>query len=169
MHNQCDRGASAGRRSPARYAGGKDAKDSRHSPETSGPFTRRHRPTAVRLDAARPTNSTGRVVSPAPGEERHDFQGHPRTAFRRSLARGNLVIAELEAREVGAIDLSEALELTALVACRDRLRGGRYAVRWLQRWLEETPTPTIHEAAMVASCLSSLGGPGHAEMLSLLR
>jgi len=45
-------------------------------------------------------------------------QGHPRTAFRRAIERGNLVVAEIEAREVGQLDLGEALELTALVAPR---------------------------------------------------
>jgi hypothetical protein len=49
-------------------------------------------------------------------------QGHARTAFRRALERGNLVVAEIEAREVGQLDLDEGLELTALVALRDPRR-----------------------------------------------
>ena len=61
-------------------------------------------------------------------------QGHPRAAFRRALERGNLVVAELEAHEVGQLDLDEALELTALVALRDASRRHVYAVRWLTRW-----------------------------------
>jgi hypothetical protein len=48
--------------------------------------------------------------------------GHARAAFRRATARGKLVGAEIEAREVGRLDLSEALELTALMAPRDRER-----------------------------------------------
>ena len=96
-------------------------------------------------------------------------QGHPRTAFRRAVDRGNLVVAEIEAREVGKLDLSEALELTALIALRDRERSRRVAARWLQRWLEETKTPTIEDAAMVAGCLSGLGGIRHTEALATLR
>jgi hypothetical protein len=57
--------------------------------------------------------------------------GHARAAFRRAIERGNLVVAEIEAREVGQLDLGEALELTALVALRDRERGRRYAERLL--------------------------------------
>src|SRR5262249_17781364 len=96
-------------------------------------------------------------------------QGHPRTAFRRALERGNLVIAEIEAREVGQLDLSEALELTALVALRDRPRGDRYALRWLARWLEETPAMTLDEAVIVKAALAALGSPGHDEALAALR
>lgn len=75
----------------------------------------------------------------------------------------------MTARELGGLDLGEALELTALTALRDRERGGRYAVRWLQRWLDEERAPTLQDAALVASCLSSLGGPRHATALAALR
>jgi hypothetical protein len=61
------------------------------------------------------------------------------------------VVAEIEAREVGMLDLGEALELTALVALRDRERGRRYDVRWLRRWLDVAEAPTIDEATMLAS------------------
>ena len=43
-------------------------------------------------------------------------QGQPRTLFRRAPERGNLVLAEVAAREVGRVTIAEALELTALVA-----------------------------------------------------
>jgi hypothetical protein len=65
---------------------------------------------------------------------------------------------EVEAREVGKLDLSEALELTALITLRDRERLRRFAVRWFQRWLEESRTPTIEDAVLIASCLTVLGG-----------
>jgi hypothetical protein len=51
-------------------------------------------------------------------------QGNPRVVFREALQRGNLLVAEATAREVGHIDLLEALELTALIARRDP-RGAR--------------------------------------------
>jgi hypothetical protein len=77
-------------------------------------------------------------------------------------------VAEIVARELGGLDLPDALELTALMALRDRARGERAGARWLQRWLAET-SATADVAAMVAAALTALGGPGHAEALLLLR
>jgi hypothetical protein len=54
--------------------------------------------------------------------------------------------------------LADALELTALIALKDRPRSRRVAARWLQWWLDEAHAPTIDEAAMVAGCLVALGG-----------
>jgi len=84
---------------------------------------------------------------PAPGRRRNTItsQGHPRTAFRR------------------------ALELTALVALRDRERGRRYAIRWLKRWLTERDAATIEDAAWLAGCLAALGGNSHDAALAALR
>ena len=56
-------------------------------------------------------------------------QGHPRTIFRRALERGNLLVAEATAREIGQVSLVEALELTALIAEKEPSRHGRFAVR----------------------------------------
>jgi hypothetical protein len=56
-----------------------------------------------------------------------------------------------------------------LIVLHDRRRGARYAVRWLQRWLEETKGPTIEEAAMMTACLAALGGRGHHPALAALR
>ncbi len=89
--------------------------------------------------------------------------------FRRALEHGNLVLAEVTAREVGKIDLHEALELTALVALDDRTRGRRLAARWLERWLGETPAPMIDEAVVVAGCLAALGSELHDAALAALR
>jgi transposase InsO family protein len=43
-------------------------------------------------------------------------QGHPRTTFNRAIERGNLLVAEATAREIGKVSLGEALELVALIA-----------------------------------------------------
>jgi hypothetical protein len=64
-------------------------------------------------------------------------QGHPRTIFRRALERGNLVLAEVTAREIGRVTIAEALELTALVARKPPHRYGRFAARWLCLYLED--------------------------------
>ena len=108
-------------------------------------------------------------AGPAPGtKEILGDHGHARAAFCRAIERGNLIVAEIEARDAGPLDLGEALELTALIALRDRPRSSRFAVRWLQRWFEES-APTIEDAAMVAGCLAALGGSGHDAALAALR
>lgn len=54
----------------------------------------------------------------------------------------------------------DALDLTMLVARKNATRFPRVAARWLGRWLDEHPAPTIEEAALVASCLTALPGGG---------
>jgi hypothetical protein len=70
---------------------------------------------------------------------------------------------------LGRLTLTEALELTALYAKKDRPRFRRVAARWLQRWLEETPAPTLQDAALVVGALGALGSPRHAEAMAVLR
>jgi hypothetical protein len=89
--------------------------------------------------------------------------------FRRALERGNALVAEMTARELGHISLREALELTALVARHDRVRGSRLAARWLERWLGDSPAPMIDDAVIVAANLAALGGGGHDGAVSALR
>jgi hypothetical protein len=79
------------------------------------------------------------------------------------------MVADVTAREVGVIDLSEALELTALIALRDRPRASRFAIRWLEPYLSEGGSIRIEDAAFIANCLAALGGSRHAEALSALR
>jgi hypothetical protein len=55
-----------------------------------------------------------------------------------------------------------------LIALRDPQRGARYAVRWLQRWIEEKD-PALGEVVLVAGCLNALGGPPHTTALATLR
>jgi hypothetical protein len=43
-------------------------------------------------------------------------QGHPRAIFKRAIERGNVVIAEATARELGQLNLEEALQLVLLYA-----------------------------------------------------
>jgi hypothetical protein len=53
-------------------------------------------------------------------------QGHPRAIFKRAVERGNLVIAEATAREIGRLTLEEAHAHgagAALATFRDRARS----------------------------------------------
>jgi hypothetical protein len=95
-------------------------------------------------------------------------QGLPRTVFRRALERGNLLVAEATASEIGHVSLAEALELTALIAEKEPSRHGPFAVRWLMRYLHERD-PTIDEIALVVGSLVALPGPGRGAALSALR
>lgn len=64
------------------------------------------------------------------------------------------MIAEISAREVGRVDLREALELTALIARQEPHRLSRVGARWLERFLTERDT-TLSEALLAASALSA--------------
>jgi hypothetical protein len=96
-------------------------------------------------------------------------QGHPRAIFNRAIERGNLVIAETTAREIGRMSLAEALELTGLIARKDPRRHGRAATRWLRLYLEHSPGAGLDDAAFVVGALSALGGPHHDAALLALR
>ena len=110
-----------------------------------------------------------RISPPAPERTRLTSQGHPRTVFLRALERGSLLIAEAAAREVGTLDLREALDLTALVARHERARRSRFAVRWLERYLAEQREITLDDAELAVALLRALSGPHHAAALVALR
>jgi hypothetical protein len=95
-------------------------------------------------------------------------QGHPRTIFRRAVANGNLLIAEMTARELGRLTLADALDLFVLVIEKDPERRDRLAVRWLARLIEEDPRLTLDEARLAMSALASLGGRGHEHAVTTL-
>jgi len=67
------------------------------------------------------------------------------------------------------LSLSDALDLTMLVARKDPQRHGRMAARWLLRLLEEDPDVTIQEAALAASSLAALPGAGYLEAVQVLK
>jgi hypothetical protein len=48
--------------------------------------------------------------------------------FKRAIERGNLLIAEMTARELGRLTLADALDLLALVIEKDPDRRDRFAV-----------------------------------------
>jgi hypothetical protein len=104
-----------------------------------------------------------------PGEASTGNHGTPRAIFRKAIERGNLVVAEVTALELGLLDLADALDLTALTALKDRPRSRRLAARWLERWHAEAQAPTIDDAVMVAGLLAALGGANHEPALAMLR
>jgi hypothetical protein len=96
-------------------------------------------------------------------------QGHPYAIFRRALLRGNALSALAAAKDLPQLSLSDALELTVLIARKDPRRHQRIAARWLLRYLEEDPRATIEEAALADSILIALTGVGYQEAAQTLR
>ena len=64
-------------------------------------------------------------------------QGHPRAIFNRAVERGNLVVAEATARELGKLSLEEGLGLLFLYAEKEPIKFERAALRWLARYVTE--------------------------------
>lgn len=85
-------------------------------------------------------------------------QGHARTRFRRAIERRNLLGAETAAREMGQVNLTEALDLVCLVAnvAPDRLDG--FARRWLTRLADER-SPGLAELDLAVTALRALPSP----------
>jgi beta-phosphoglucomutase-like phosphatase (HAD superfamily) len=94
-------------------------------------------------------------------------QGHPRAIFRRAIERRNLLIAEATARELGALDLSEALDLVCLVAETTPDRFDAFARRWLARLAEERPLP-LAELDLAITALRALPSARAANALRAL-
>jgi hypothetical protein len=79
----------------------------------------------------------------------------PRIELDRALKRGHLDHAILLAREVAEesrhpIPLDTALGFLPLVAAERSNQFDGWALRWLARWITETPGATIDRAAEIA-------------------
>jgi hypothetical protein len=82
-------------------------------------------------------------------------QGTPRGRFQRAIHRGHVQAAEMAAREMGGLSLSDALLLCELLANADPSRYERAALRWLQRFNDDR-SPPLTEVALAASALAEL-------------
>ena len=87
-------------------------------------------------------------------------QGTAHGRFTRAIKNGNVLRAEMAAREMGGLSLADALSLCELLAGRDPARFERAALRWLQRFIDER-LPRLAEVVLAASALAEIGfGPG---------
>jgi hypothetical protein len=100
----------------------------------------------------------GSSAPTGPREEKAKLtsQGHPRAVFQRAVERGNLLTAEMTAREIGVLSLEDALRLTVLVAEKAPARLEAFTSRWLRRYLEEHSTISAVEVGFVSSSLQAL-------------
>jgi hypothetical protein len=94
-------------------------------------------------------------------------QGHPRATFHRAIERRNLLVAETTARELGVIDLTEALDLVCLVAEKTPQRLEAYARRFLVRLADERPL-SLAELDLALTALRALPSQRAADALRTL-
>ena len=94
-------------------------------------------------------------------------QGHPRATFHRAIERRNLLVAETTARELGVIDLTEALDLVCLVAEKTPQRLEAYARRFLARLADERPL-SLAESDLALTALRALPSQRAADALRTL-
>jgi hypothetical protein len=71
--------------------------------------------------------------------------------------------------EIPRLTLSDLLELTALIAQKQRERFSGVAARWLLKYLEAVDDATIYDAQFAAASLHVLGGCHHGNALMALR
>jgi hypothetical protein len=95
-------------------------------------------------------------------------EGNARVQFRRAIERKNLMSAEMALREMGAIELLEALDYVALLAELRPGKAPRAAVRWHGRLETEASMLTLPESALALAALIGLCS-GDREALGLLR
>lgn len=85
-------------------------------------------------------------------------QGAPYTRFRRAVARRNVLLAELAAREMGRLGLADALLLVCLYAADNSPKFEPAAVRWLVRLAREKNEVTLGQLQLAAAALAELRG-----------
>lgn len=86
-------------------------------------------------------------------------QGHPRVQFRKAVERGNVLVAEVTAREF-ALTLDEALQLVLLYAAYEPAKLERAALRWFRRYLDEGMNVTLLKAQVALAALADVRGGG---------
>jgi hypothetical protein len=82
-------------------------------------------------------------------------QGTAHGRFQRAIHSRNVQNAEVAAREMGGLSLTDALLLCELLANVDPSRYERAALRWLARFIDER-LPRLAEVALAASALAEL-------------
>ena len=75
--------------------------------------------------------------------------------FKRAIERGNVVVAEATAREIG-LNLEEALQLVLLYAAYEPSKVERAALRWFSRYLDEGKGVSLLSAQLAVSALAEL-------------
>jgi hypothetical protein len=85
-------------------------------------------------------------------------QANPRVRFQRAIQARSVVLAEGSARELGQLDLIEALALVRLYADVSDPKYERAAIKWLRRLLDAHEL-TLSEARRACEWLEQLAEP----------
>jgi hypothetical protein len=86
-------------------------------------------------------------------------QGTAHGRFTRAISNRHLLNAEIAAREIGELSLSDALAFCLLLAEVDPPRFDRAIARWHARFVLEAPGITADEAALALFAAKGLAGP----------
>jgi hypothetical protein len=95
-------------------------------------------------------------------------QGHPRAISNRVIERGNVVLAEMTARELGHVSFGKALQLLLLYAAHEPAKFERTALRWFRRYLDEGKGVTLLKAQFALAALGELRADEHGNAAKLL-
>lgn len=85
-------------------------------------------------------------------------EGSPHGRFLRAIERGQVLQAEIAARELGFLSLQNALALVVLYAEESSPKFESAAVRWLARLALEGKDMRLAELQLAAGALSGLRG-----------
>ncbi len=97
------------------------------------------------------------------GDARRDVrvpEGSPHGHFQSAVERGNVLAAVAAARELGRLQLGDALSLVLLFADKAPERFDRAAARWHARFVLEAGDVGLAESELVRAALAELRGPG---------
>jgi hypothetical protein len=84
------------------------------------------------------------------------IKGSPYANFRRALETRNLRIVVPAAAELSWVNLTDSLDILALMAKDGDPRFDRAATRWVGRLLTETPLLTLSELRWVVAMVEQL-------------
>jgi hypothetical protein len=76
--------------------------------------------------------------------------------FQRALERGNVMLAEVAARQLGHLSLESALRLLVLYIEKEPAKYERAALRWLGRYVTQGRHVSLLKAHLALAALSKL-------------
>jgi hypothetical protein len=83
-------------------------------------------------------------------------QGSAHGRFTRAIAQRNLAAAEIAAKELGGLSLSDALDYVVLLAEQRPERAQAAALRWHGRFEIESTALTVAESQLALAALAAL-------------
>ena len=94
--------------------------------------------------------------------------GHVYTRFQRALAKGHLLQAMAEARDIQHVSLADALALCLLMEHHDDDRYERAAARWVGRFALECRRAELHDIRRALDAFDAMPDPAARKTLEEL-